>query len=62
MKNPPYTVSGPLFDTYEFQEIMGVDMDDYLSYTSSCCDLADFSSDDESRWGFIYTFSGLFFS
>ena len=44
-----YFVPGPLFDTEVFKEIMGVNYDDYLSYTSSDCDLADFSSDDESR-------------
>ena len=44
-----YFVPGNLFNTEKFKEIMGVDYDDYLSYTSSYCDLADFSSDDESR-------------
>ena len=45
-----YFVPGPLFNTKDFQEIMGIDYEDYLSYTSDYCDLADFSSDDESRW------------
>ena len=45
-----YVVPGPLFNTKDFQEIMGIDYEDYLSYTSEYCDLADFSSDDESRW------------
>ena len=45
-----YFVPGPLFNTKDFKEIMGIDYEDYLSYTSDYCDLADFSSDDESRW------------
>ena len=44
-----YFVPGPLFNTKDFKEIMGIDYEDYLSYTSDYCDLADFSSDDESR-------------
>ena len=50
MKNHPHFVPGPLFDTKVFEEILGIDYEDYLSYTSDYCDLADFSSDDESRW------------
>ena len=50
MKNPPHFVPGTFIDTENYKEIMGVDYEDYLSYTSSYCDLADFSSDDESRW------------
>ena len=49
MKNLPNFVPGDLFDTKYFTEIMGVDYEDYLSYTSDYCDQADFSSDDESR-------------
>ena len=45
-----YFVTGNLFDTKDFSEIMGIDYEDFLSYTSDDCDLADFSSDDESRW------------
>ena len=45
-----YFVPGNLFDTKDFSEIMGIDYEDFLSYTSDDCDLADFSSDDESRW------------